>query len=61
MVVVKPPVISLPPLDGMPVREFLEVDLRDGDQLVVERDREVLVELCGAGAGELTARRDLSR
>ena len=42
-----------------PVRVGLEVDLRDRDQLVVERDREVLVELLTEPAHPVAAMRDV--
>ena len=43
-----------------PVRELLEVDLRDRDQLRVERDREVLVLRVAQRAVELAAMRDVA-
>jgi hypothetical protein len=40
---------------GDPVRELLEVDKRDREQLIIERDREVLVERLAQPADQLAA------
>ena len=47
--------MSAPRVAGDPVRVLLEVDLRDRDELAVERDREVLVECLAEAAVELSA------